>query len=508
MKCKACDAELEEGVTLCPNCGFDNQPEQEEVVEQLQDETVEETIVEPAAEQTEEAAEDTTMTQESAQPDAEQTAENEPTPIVEGKLGAGKIALLVVLAVVAVAVVVALVVGGFKGKNTEDPAATGASTAPVETTEPTIPADGNPDDATCKGTYTVTDDEITAKGGDVVATLGDAQMTNNDLQVYYWMRVYDFLERYGQSAAMFGLDVNVPLDMQKSMDPSLTWQQFFVREAVNSWKNYTALSMKAQAEGFQMDEEYVQHLEKLPENLEAAAKNGGFESVEDMIHSDMGVGATMEAYTRYMNDYYNGYLYYGSNVDAIQLTDEEIGKYFDEHAEEYAKNGLKKDDSKFVDVRHILITPEGGTTGEDGKVTYSEEEWAACKDAAQAVLDEYLGGEQTQERFAELAGKYSKDPGSAEKGGLYTDVRKGQMVKPFEDWCFDNSRVAGDYGLVQSDFGYHVMYYVDSRPMWHSVAKKDLTVEKGNEFLESVVAEYPLDVNYGAMALGQVQLVK
>lgn len=511
MKCKACDAELEEGVTLCPNCGFDNKPEQEEPVEQMPDEaaaemeTVEETTENPVTEENEDDTAEAALAEEPVDAAAQQ---NEPTPIVEGKLGAGKIALLVVLAVVAIAVVVALVVGGLKGKNTGDAADDGATTAPVETTEPTIPADGNPDDATCKGTYTVTDDEIQAQGDKVVATLGDAKLTNSELQVYYWMQVYDFLEHYGQYASMFGMDVNVPLDMQKSMDPALTWQQFFVREAVNSWTNYKALSMKAQAEGFVMDGEYAEHLEKLPATLEETAKNAGFETVEDMIRSDMGAGATLEAYTQYMNDYYKGYLYYGSHMDTIDLTDEEIEAYFDKHVEDYGKNGLKKDDSKLVDVRHILIKPEGGTTDEEGKVTYSEEEWEACKNAAQAVLDEYLAGEQTQERFAELAGKYSQDPGSAANGGLYAGVREGQMVKPFEEWSFDNSRVAGDYGLVKTDYGYHVMYYVDSHLVWSTTAERDLLVEKGNEYLKGVVAEYPMEVDYGAMALGLVELGK
>ena len=34
------------------------------------------------------------------------------------------------------------------------------------------------------------------------------------------------------------------------------------------------------------------------------------------------------------------------------------------------------------------------------------------------------------------------------------------MVTNFNDWCFDESRQAGDTGIVESDYGYHVMYYV------------------------------------------------
>ena len=34
------------------------------------------------------------------------------------------------------------------------------------------------------------------------------------------------------------------------------------------------------------------------------------------------------------------------------------------------------------------------------------------------------------------------------------------MVTNFNDWCFDESRKTGDTGIVESTYGYHVMYYV------------------------------------------------
>ena len=44
--------------------------------------------------------------------------------------------------------------------------------------------------------------------------------------------------------------------------------------------------------------------------------------------------------------------------------------------------------------------------------------------------------------------------------GLYQQVYEGQMVQAFNDWCFDETRASGDTGIVQSDYGYHIMYYV------------------------------------------------
>ncbi len=52
------------------------------------------------------------------------------------------------------------------------------------------------------------------------------------------------------------------------------------------------------------------------------------------------------------------------------------------------------------------------------------------------------------------------------------------MVEPFEDWCFDETRAAGDYGLVKTTYGYHIMYYVSSTPIWETYAKSGWVNEK------------------------------
>ena len=33
------------------------------------------------------------------------------------------------------------------------------------------------------------------------------------------------------------------------------------------------------------------------------------------------------------------------------------------------------------------------------------------------------------------------------------------MVSAFEDWCYDADREVGDTGIVQTDYGFHVMYF-------------------------------------------------
>ena len=66
--------------------------------------------------------------------------------------------------------------------------------------------------------------------------------------------------------------------------------------------------------------------------------------------------------------------------------------------------------------------------------------------------------------FAELAKAHSADPSSAAKGGDLGFFSKGQMVKPFED-AVDALQQPGDLsGIVQSDFGYHIIRLDERRP--------------------------------------------
>ena len=118
-------------------------------------------------------------------------------------------------------------------------------------------------------------------------------------------------------------------------------------------------------------------------------------------------------------------------------------------------------DNQFAlaNVRHILVAFEGGTYDKTtGQTTYTEAEKEKAKNEAQLIYDEWLNGAKTEDSFAELAKKYTDD-GNGDVGGIYYDIYPGQMVQTFNDWCFDSSRVHGDHGLVETEFGYHIMFY-------------------------------------------------
>jgi peptidyl-prolyl cis-trans isomerase D len=124
-------------------------------------------------------------------------------------------------------------------------------------------------------------------------------------------------------------------------------------------------------------------------------------------------------------------------IPKMQTTDEEAKKFYDENASKFQGSEQRH-------ASHILIGASANA---------SPEAKAEAKKKAEQVLAEV---KKNPAKFAELAKKYSQDPGSAEKGGDLGTFGRGSMVKPFEDAAF--SMKPGEVsGLVQSDFGYHII---------------------------------------------------
>lgn len=486
-KCKFCPEMLADEENVCPVCG---KLQEEEAVETVTEETVPAEAEQAEAESSEEAA---------------PGEEAEQLPEVK-KATPGKIALAVAAVVVLAAALIGLIFSGRKAA-AEDPAAvtvpSAAVTEPAETVPATVPADGDPENVTCKGTYTVSDEEAVAGKDLVVATIGEDQLTNGQLQVYYWSIVNNYLNSESGYYAMMGgaLDYTRPLDTQISTeDASLTWQQFFLKEALNFWQLYVSLAEEAKLSGMEMIQEQKDSLENLTQYLEQTAASYNV-TVDELMLNNFGPGAGVEEYRAFQERMLEGRGFYENALEEMKPTQEDLEDFYTRNESLFASNGITKD-SKYVDVRHILVKIEGGTADENGATTYSDEEWAACEAEAQAILDTFLAGDKTEESFAALANEKSEDPGSNTNGGLYENVYMGQMVEPFENWCFDETRAYGDTGLVQTTYGYHVMYYVGSEPMWTQYAESGWVTEQSNAFLTGLAEKYPMEADYTKMILG------
>ena len=137
----------------------------------------------------------------------------------------------------------------------------------------------------------------------------------------------------------------------------------------------------------------------------------------------------------------------------------------------YIYTGRNDNTMPLANVRHILVNFEHAedehTHDEDGNEVYTEEEKAAALEKAENLLELFEMGDQTDAAFADLATANTDDTASAATGGLYEDIApvQGVYVESFTNWATDPAREAGDTGIIESTYGYHVMYYVGDDEM-------------------------------------------
>ena len=506
-KCHYCGEEFDEELTVCPACGKE-QPENVPVPGEA----------DASPDTAQEAAAEVAVPVEAAQnasestPAADAQSAPEAAPVKKGVASASAIALGAAIVLLLAAILAVLILNGKdtavqpEALASEAATQTAESTEAAETTEATIPADGNPDDVTCKGSYTVSDEEVKAANGEAVATAGDSTLTNGQLQILYWRSVQNFYAQYGTYAQYFGLDHTQSMDTQVcGVADGLTWEQYFLQDALNNWTIFEAVAQQAREAGFQMSDENREQMNTMEEGLLETATNNGFTDITAMIARNFGAGATLEDYKSFWEMYFLSSDYYNEITGSFAPTTEEIAEYFNTHEAEYADNGLDKTTSS-VDVRHILILPEGATIETVTTEEFSDEAWAAGEQKAQEILDQWLSGDKTEDSFATLANENSADTGSNTNGGLYSGVTEGQMVEAFNDWRFDSSRQVGDYGIVKTQYGYHIMYFCGSQLLWESQAESDLLAQLSNDFINNAVEAADVKIDYSAIKLGFVDM--
>ena len=128
----------------------------------------------------------------------------------------------------------------------------------------------------------------------------------------------------------------------------------------------------------------------------------------------------------------------------MSVTNDEIKKYYAEHTTQFGEPEQRQ-------ASHILINAAPTAS-------------AAERDAAKARAEQVLKlAKQNPASFSELAKQHSQDPGSAQKGGDLGMLGRGALVQPFEDAEYQ-LKVGEISGLVQSEFGFHIIKLIAIQP--------------------------------------------
>lgn len=380
------------------------------------------------------------------------------------------------------------------------------SSAPTET-EPvwTTAPDGNPEDVTCKGSYTGQGNEQT-----VIAVVGERKLTNGELAPWYWAMV----AQYRQNDALNAPDFDQALDVQSCGvdDTAATWQQYFLREALNAWHTAAALNEqsgnvpleteKAFQPGDHLYEEYMTgmpatrflygynpyyipntmhqaYLDGLGDTLDALAQEKGCENGEILARQAFGTDVRMlEKMAQELN---RAYMYF------TQLT-------YDLPAEDSEGD---TEGEYYVNFRHILLKIDGTT---------AEEALAAYEKKAAARMKPLTGQEKRKENaFADLAHLYSEDTFAALDGGAYRRVLKDQLSGEIRDWCFAPERQPGDTTTITDKDGVHILFFSGKESVAQVKAAQQADREGQAERIRKAKESYPMEVTYGDIVLPEAK---
>ncbi|MDD2885537.1 MAG: SurA N-terminal domain-containing protein [Dechloromonas sp.] len=155
-------------------------------------------------------------------------------------------------------------------------------------------------------------------------------------------------------------------------------------------------------------------------------------------------------------------------AEQLTVSHEEIKAWYDSHKDRYQQAEERR-------ASHILIASE--KLGAD-----------QARAKAEDVLAEVRKNPAV---FADLARKYSNDPGSATQGGDLGFFGQGMMVKPFEEATFA-LKVGEISGVVPSDFGFHIIRLTDIHPAKEkplSAVRDDIIAELKNSAASRKFAE-------------------
>ncbi|HEY1256295.1 MAG TPA: peptidylprolyl isomerase, partial [Terracidiphilus sp.] len=140
-------------------------------------------------------------------------------------------------------------------------------------------------------------------------------------------------------------------------------------------------------------------------------------------------------------------------LKSINPSESDLESFFQHNAARYANAVPEQARS-----RHILIAV---TQGADPHAD------ALARAKAEGLLKQIQNGAD----FADLARKFSDDPGSKEKGGELGFAQRGSMVPEFDKALF--SQKIGETQIVKSQFGYHLVQ-VEERNAAHAPTFADV----------------------------------
>ena len=255
----------------------------------------------------------------------------------------------------------------------------------------------------------------------------------------------NYITQYGSYLSYFGLDTSKDLSTQMYSD-TLTWQDYFEQNAVESLKQNRALMAEAKAAGFTYDttDEY----NTFKETIKTSAAAAGV-SDKEYVRSIYGSYATMGRIEEYVKNDMVMNAYYQKLQEDNAPSDDEIQSYYEENKATYdsvdyrlttIEADLPTEPTELADpVEETAADTTGTTDGtaatdttQDTAYQPSDAEIAKAMEDAKVLADD---AEQTV----------------AKDGEAHENEKKSSVNYMISDWLFDDARKAGDTTVITND---------------------------------------------------------
>lgn len=274
-------------------------------------------------------------------------------------------------------------------------------------------------------------------------TVNGQEISKVEFDYNYNVIKNNYLNTYGSYLSSFGMDLSGDLSTQMFSE-TLTWEDYFEKEAVGSIIRGKALKAEAEAAGFTHDTEA--DYEDYKQNIADQAKELGI-TTKSFIQQAYGPYATMGRIADYVKESIYVNAFYTQMEEEKAPSDEEIQAYY-----EADKNAFD-----FVDYYLTVIKADVPTEAADMV--------EAVTDGAEATEEEYQPTDEEVEKAmadAKVLADAALETITTE-GELNEGVAYASAPSLCRDWLFDESRKEGDTTIVEytASNQYYVLSFVN-----------------------------------------------
>ena len=263
---------------------------------------------------------------------------------------------------------------------------------------------------------------------ETVCTIGGRDVSRVEFDYNYNMIKNAYVKNYGSYLSYYGMDVNTIED--EMYDTTLTFRDYFTKEAVERIKTTVALTEELEKEGYTCDitKDYDEYLEAMKEGAKEADLSLG-----EYYKESLGEYATQRRVEKFVKE----------SFLIAHYSDDKQGSFTPDDAAIDARYAEDADDYDLFDYNLIRVAAElptepteladeGAAVGEDGSYTPSEAEVEAAMKEAKAKADDI---EDTV----------------FDDGDVHTGERAASVNYQVRNWLTDPSRKEGDTTIVEAD---------------------------------------------------------